>query len=113
MKVRLVKGPFGGKVLDHPAPGRNELIYRGPKRMSRKKQWEMMADRTGYYESVSGRWLPPHVEARYKICMGWFSNKGSLVDPTGPEVAVIHAPLYHPDGSIFYEYVKGSERQYR
>lgn len=107
MKVRLVKGPFGGKVLDHPAPGRNELIYRGPKRMTRKARYEYEIERRntvrdyGYYGGPTGG---PHVEARYKIAMRAHQAINGQI---------IMAPCYHPDGSIFYEYIKDSERPCR
>lgn len=101
MKVRLYKGPMGGKVIEHPDFGANEIIVAGPKRMSRKRKYDMMRDR---YANASvyypGRPIEPMVQARYRICMGLFGNDKSLV----------HAPIRHPDGSIFYEFVEGSAR---
>lgn len=104
MKIRFVKGPFGGKTLNYSDAGRNEIIYRGPKRMTRKARYEYERNRMqnlnnyGYYGGMAGG---PQVEARYRLCMGMFNDGHSMV----------HAPLRHPDGSLFYEYVKDSIRE--
>ena len=105
MKVRLVKGPFSGRVFE--GDGRNDLIVNGPKKMTRKARYEWERDQyqnyAAYGPHTSTRARLPMVEARYKICMGMFNNGYTMV----------HAPLRHPDGSIFYEYVANSKREYQ
>lgn len=118
-KIRLVGGPFGGKVIDDPKLyGRNEIIYRGPKKMTRKRRLELMSD-PNYYPmyhlsatGAPGGWKDPRmidgmVEARYKVAM----------HPHSPTLSNwrtgIHEPFLpamHPDGSIFYEYVEGTRK---
>lgn len=99
MKVRLYRGPFDGKVMEHTAAGANEIRIVGPKRMSRKQryEWEREQYMNRPYDyfvlDKSGRVTPsqrngfPHVVVNYKICIG-------------PG----HVPMRHPDGSIFYEW---------
>ena len=98
-KVRLVGGPFGGKVFkDCPQYGQNDLIYTGPKKLSRKQQYDFLSNQ------MSNSWSHqlPRVEARYTICMDYFGNGAQIV----------YAPMRHPDGSLFYKYVEGSKREY-
>lgn len=116
-KVRLVGGPFGGKVMDHPATGRNEIVIQGPKKMTSKQKWEWMEDQykihgyrphfdnNGAY-TISG--LYPRVEARYRVAVRphYGYNYHSGTDFYGANIACMH-----PDGSLFYEYVEGSKRE--
>lgn len=85
MKIRLYRGPFNGKVMEHPLAGRNEIGITGPKPMSRKQrhewQWNQMRNHPYMVAAF------PTIKAYYKICIG-----------TGG------FPLRHPDGSIFYEW---------
>ena len=104
-KIRLVGGPAGGKVIETPDYGRNEIIITGPKKMTRKQKWDWIRDHAdhvrfmgtgkGPYDMASG--AMPKVEARYRI--------------TRHPMAGPYAPCMHPDGSIFYEYVEGSKRE--
>ena len=97
-KIRLYRGPFNGKVMEHPSAGANEITIRGPKPMTRKQRYEWerewymngpfdyIMNAQGQFKSNSLRAFP-QVTANYKICIG-------------PG----HFPLRHPDGSIFYEW---------
>lgn len=96
MKVKLYKGPFNGK--SYTTDGRNDILVRGPKPMTRRQKYEWEMD---CYHSFNYRPLPT-VEARYRIAMRAIQ--------TGPN-SLVHAPATHPDGSIFYEYVEGSKRE--
>lgn len=102
-RIRLVGGPFGGKVIDAGSLyGRNEIVYRGPQRMTRKDRYDHMRDnyRFGvgpdYY-----RHIMPQTEARYRLAMRVHSNGTQMIT----------APCQHPDGSLFYEYEEGSKRE--
>lgn len=97
MKVKLYKGPFNGK--SYQTDGRNEILIRGPKPMNRRQRWEW--ERENY--SVYSMQRFPTVEARYRIAMRAIQ--------TGPN-SLVNAPATHPDGSVFYEYVKDSKREY-
>jgi hypothetical protein len=96
VKARFVGGPFGGRKFD--VDGRNEVIIRDRKKMTRKQRWEWERDMWNV-----NPFLPPYptVEARYKIAMR----------PHGNMEHVVYAPCQHPDGSLFYEYVEGSKRE--
>ena len=115
MKVRFVGGPFGGQAKNITLSdyGRDEIIMRGPKKMTRKQKWEWMQDNRGAsWErighttggspvSVSPYPAMPIVEARYRLSMRPHHN--------GYQVA--NLPCMHPDGSLFYEYVDKSKRE--
>ena len=115
-KIRLVGGPFGGKVMEHPYPGSREIILRDKKRMTRKQQWEWIRDHQSDMVFLSKYPDPfkaairsslPMVEARYRIAM--HPHSPTMHDPfTGRSKAFM--PAMHPDGSTFYEYVEGSRR---
>lgn len=103
MKVRLVKGPFGGKVYDVPA---NEtIIIRDKKRMTREQQYNYQVEQYQKHGPHVGYGYPrgrmPLVEATYR----------RAVRPhyVGHNVAMI--TCQHPDGSIFYEWT-GDKRDY-
>lgn len=112
MKIRLVGGPFGGKVEKSPnLYGRNEIVMRGPKKMTRKEKWEWQNEQ---YEKnrMDSRHYPieyPRVEARYRI-----SRHPQSPTYHNPITGVVSAimPCMHPDGSIFYEYVEGSKKEW-
>lgn len=97
-KVRLVGGPFGGKVMNFD--GGAMLIMRGPKKMSRKARYEWMRDNQQSF--YSSRAPGPIVEAKYELCTGPFGN----------HTTVVMAPLRHPDGSLFYKYIEGTKREW-
>lgn len=97
-KIRLVGGPFGGKVESGPGLGRNEIVMRGPKKMTRKQKWEWMRD-TDFRYGIDRPM--PQVEARYRIAMHPYSVAGNN-----------GIPCMHPDGSIFYAYVEGSKKEW-
>ena len=100
-QIRFVGGPFGGKVIDAGSLyGRNDIVYRGPKKMTRKQQYEAMRDSQNFYQGVYG-YAKPQVEARYQLA----------IRPHGVGENYIMAPCQHPDGSLFYEYVEGSKRE--
>lgn len=94
MKIRLVKGPFGGRVMQ--GDGRNDIIIRDKKKMNRQQQFEWFRNFSDSYNRPF-----PQVEARYQIAMGNFVQGHTMV----------YAPLRHPDGSLFYEFVEGSKRE--
>ena len=95
MKIRLAGGPFNGKVLQ--GDGRNEIIMTGPKKMRREDEWQWRLS-----DPLHGAYRPkPRIEARYRIAMRM----------QGIGTTVVNAPCQHPDGSVFYEFVKGSKRE--
>ena len=102
MKVRFVGGPFGGqaKSIITSDYGRNEIVMRGPKKMTRKKRYEYMVSDRGSFSAAHYPSLPI-VEARYRISMRIHNNGTNLVN----------MPCMHPDGSLFYEYVEGSKTE--
>jgi len=89
MKIRLWRGPLDGRVV--VASFGNVAIVSGPKKMSRKKlaEWrhnqEWRAGGMGFY--VRGH--RPMVECEYR--------RVTLAS---------NFPSMHPDGSVFYEYVR-------
>lgn len=96
-KVRLVRGPFAGKVDDTQMhAGVSSLRYRGPKPMTRKQRYEhhFKASQNPYHS------VPriPMVSAEYEIAMTFFEGH--------------RIPCQHPDGSYFYTYVEGSKREF-
>jgi len=97
VKAKLYKGPFNGKP--YQTDGRTEIVIRGDKPMSHRQRYEWDMEN---YDSEF-RYSPrryPQVEARYRIAMRAIQTSDSRI---------VTVPLYHPDGSIFYEYVKGSK----
>lgn len=105
MKARLVKGPFAGRVIKWN--GSPTLIMAGPKKMTRKQQWDLHINQinSGYY---GGPLRSPQVEAEYRIAYRVHSTGDVLAD----NAIMANLPCMHPDGSIFYEYVEGSKREY-
>lgn len=103
MKIRLVGGPFGGKVVNG-SPG-SVLVFRGPKKMTRKQRYEFEMKQyqdnktNGYY---SGLARTPIVEARYQV-----SHRAQQAS----NGQMFMAPCMHPDGSVFYEYIDGSKTE--
>lgn len=103
-KIRLVGGPAGGRVMNDSSYGRNEIIYRGTKKMTRREQMDYLRDNYDPYSMYrvgNGKMMLPGarlpiVEARYRISR----------HPQDPRLLAMH-----PDGSIFYEYVEGSKRE--
>lgn len=93
-KVRLVKGPFAGKVMEISGmAGQSEVFIKGPKQLSRKQRYDLYSNQQqNPYHSVP---RIPIIEARYKIAMANYMT-----------------PCQHPDGSYFYTYVEGSKREY-
>lgn len=101
-KIRLYKGPLSGKVMDHPNAGANELVVRGDKRMSRREKYEFGIE---HYKNTSYYGQPvryPMVEARYRLVLRAVQQGGGF----------INAVCTHPDGSLFYEYVEGTKREF-
>lgn len=104
-KVRLVKGPFAGKVMESPDAGRTVITLVGPKPMTRKQKYAYEASQ---WKQNRAAFLPatyvwyPHVKASYQIAM--------RPHPTGHGVTMV--PCMHPDGSLFYEYVPDSKKDY-
>jgi hypothetical protein len=99
MKIRLVGGPFSGKVIKDWR-GDPVCRMRGPKPMSRKQRVEFQID---HYSSGNYFWNQPHiptVTAHYQKATVWENINGQIVQ----------IPCMHPDGSYFYNYVKPSKR---
>ena len=100
-KIRLYKGPLSGKVMEHPRAGANELVVLGGKKMSRKEKYEF--DLAHYRNNFYGQPIRyPMVEARYKLVVRAVQVGGGFAN----------AVCTHPDGSLFYEYVEGTKREF-
>lgn len=104
MKARLFRGPFNGKVIE--TDGRTEILYAGPKPMSKRKRWERAAElyKEGtppYYYNGNGIDhiidQENHVRSVYRMAMRTNIGPGGMVQ---------RSFCYHPDGSIYYEWVK-------
>jgi hypothetical protein len=82
--------------------GGPDLKYRGQRRMTRKKQYELMVEnhRNLYHTTDEILRSIGMTEAHYRIAYRMHTN--------GYNVG--NMPCMHPDGSIFYEYVEGSRR---
>lgn len=112
-KVRLVKGPFAGKVLESNSPaGATTLRLTMPKPMSRKAkyQWqrEYIMNNLSYpqpnYLSKQMDSHPhfPRISAEYRLVMRpHYGQSGFHV-----------VACMHPDGSYFYEYVPDSKKEH-
>jgi hypothetical protein len=99
-KIRLVGGPFGGTTKNVNVAGKDEIIFSGPRKMTRRKRYEhAMAN---YNANAAAFNHVPMTEARYRLAMRPHHNGHN----------VIMAPCQHPDGSLFYEYVENSRRDY-
>lgn len=121
-KVRLVGGPFGGKIIDEPRyHGQNEIIMTGPKKMTRKRKMEILSDPNYYpmyYASQQGapdswkdvRLIDGRIEARYRRSIHPHFAQASTSDSDEYGVRLYSLPCVHPDGSVFYEYVEGSRK---
>lgn len=99
-KIRLYKGPLSGKVMEHANAGANELVVRDKKRLTRAQRYDMLRDRNLNYHGQPVRY--PMVEARYRLVFRAVQHGGGLAD----------AVCTHPDGSLFYEYVEGTKREF-
>lgn len=99
MKIRLVGGPFGGQIKEVGSlSGLDTVRLVGPKKMTRKQKHEFRINNLPY-----GPLQPePMVAAAYRIAMRVHSNGNEMVQ----------MPCMHPDGSLFYEYVKNSKKDY-
>lgn len=112
MKVRFVGGPMGGQVKKLSVGyGQNDIVMRGPKKMTRQEKHAYMMENLGPFQpaghtsagfpvSAAKYGAMPMVEARYKLAMRPQTNGYNLSN----------MPCMHPDGSLFYEYVEGSKR---
>lgn len=101
-KIRLYKGPLSGKVMEHPNAGANELIVRGGKKLSRREKYEF---EVAHYQNhfVYGQPVRyPMIEARYRLVMRAVPAGGGFANVV----------CTHPDGSLFYEYVEGTKREF-
>lgn len=101
MKVKLYKGPFNGRA--YTTDGRTDIIIRAPRPMSRRQRYEWDMQNYDSQFRYTGPKPLPSVEARYRMAMRTIQN--------GP-TSFVTAPCTHPDGSVFYEYVEGSKREY-
>lgn len=118
MKVRLIRGPFAGKVMSIPDHdyGRNTIQITGVKKMTRKQKEQMWRD---FYTTSAPDWRDPTsiasgprgqiVAADYNLVMvpnPMYAR--SLNYPTTYTTSSVNytIPSVHPDGSIFYEYVR-------
>jgi hypothetical protein len=110
-KIRLVGGPFGGKVMDSPNFGRNVIILTGPKRMTRRQQYDWFVNNVANPTSSPIR-PQPRVQAKYELCIGPFVDSSSINNTNTMMANMVMAPLRHPDGSLFYKYIEGSKREF-
>lgn len=112
-KVRLVKGPFAGKVMDVKCPaGQTDIFITAPKPMSRKAKYQWQRDYllnhlSAPHPSLLSKEMEqnphfPRVRAEYRIVMRPHYGQG------GMHVVACQ----HPDGSYFYEYVPDSKKEY-
>lgn len=100
MKVRLWKGPFNGKVIEHSLD--SVIRMTGPKKLTRDQKYKFFAESQTYpYHH-----LTPRVVADYQMVMRpmTFEYRGELIYQ--------QTPVVHPDGSYFYEYIKDSKRDF-
>jgi hypothetical protein len=99
MKIRLVGGPFGGQVKDVGSlAGQNTVRLVGPKKMTMRQRLEFRSS-----QAIYNAYQPdPMVTADYAIAMRVHNNGYDMVN----------LPCMHPDGTLFYEYVKDSKRDY-
>jgi len=103
MKIRLVGGPLGGRVIKDNA-ARESIIVSGAKKMSRKAlgDWMFKVSGNTYLATVQpNRMYRPTVTAEYRKACVTVVESGFL---SGPMVREI--PCVHPDGSYFYNYVR-------
>lgn len=106
MKVRLIKGPFAGKVINHPEAGTEVIRIKGDKPMTREQRYEHAYQQYKSLDYYAGSLTPrPVTTADYKICYRVHSTGG-------PDGQFFNLPCQHPDGSIFYEYVKNSRKDW-
>lgn len=112
-KVRLVKGPFAGKVMDVKGPaGQTDIFITAPKPMSRRERYEWQRSvivnqtyppfPTLLSKDMDSHPHFPRVRAEYRIVMRPHYGQG------GMHVVACQ----HPDGSFFYEYVPDSKKEY-
>lgn len=118
MKVRLIRGPFSGKVFDISAQefGQNYIRIAGHKKLSRKEKEKAWRD---FYTTSVPDWthpvgIPvgpngPVVRAEYRLVMVPNPNARVITTVAGVYTqSAVNAmiPSVHPDGSLFYEYVR-------
>lgn len=103
MKVRLVKGPFGGKVMD--VSEQETITITGPKRETREQKYNRMAENfsSGQFRTYWGHEATPMVRATYRRAVRpHYSLDGSRT---------FLLACVHPDGSVFYEWT-GDKREF-
>lgn len=100
MKVRLWRGPFNGKVIEHrPDP---VIQMTGPKKLTREQKYKLFRESQTYpYHN-----LTPRIVADYQMVMRpvTFEHRGEIIYQP--------MPVVHPDGSYFYEHIKGSTQEW-
>lgn len=112
-KVRLVKGPFAGKTIDLNYPrGQTVISITAPKPMSRKKKYEwqrqfIMNNLSSPHPSLLSKEMDsnpyyPKIRADYRL----------VVMPHYGQAGVSMVACQHPDGSLFYEYVPDSKKEF-
>ena len=112
-KVRLVKGPFAGKTMDLNYPrGQTLISVTAPKPMSRKAKYQWQRDYLlnhlhAPHPSLLSKEMEqnpyyPKVRADYRL----------VIQPHYGQSGVHMVACQHPDGSLFYEYVPDSKKEY-
>lgn len=113
-KVRLIKGPFGGKVMNTREPeGTNIIRVTGTPKLTREQRYEFekkaYAKGSGYMDWSKGTYAHnvfPIVEAEYQLCIA----PRRLISPSHVVLThdtasqIIETICMHPDGSFFYEF---------
>lgn len=95
-KIRLYRGPLNGKVFDHRDAGADTIVIRAHKPMSRRERYGYDRERfmnTAAFDPT--RFQYPVITERYNLVM-------RPVDTENGNIVAV--PLYHPDGSLFYEW---------
>lgn len=119
MKIRLYRGPFNGKVMEHRDAGNNEIIVSGPKPMTRKQRYEWWQAEQyrnprspiNYTLSNNGKMkveFPnfPTITARYRLVQTTRPFSGPI---TSGSFKMMRGVCMHPDGSLFYEWINPNE----
>ena len=108
-KVRLVKGPFGGRVVGCSSSGSNEIKITGPTPMTRlqRHRWQLEAYRQfnftiGIHGDITESPQFPRTSALYRLAVKPHHGPGTVAT----------VACMHPDGSLFYEYVEGSRKDF-
>lgn len=118
MKVRLIRGPFSGKVFDISPQefGQNYIRITGYKKLSRKEKEQAWRD---FYTTSQPNWMDPRaipggplgerVSAEYRLVMVQNPNARINLYSAGTYTqSAVNAliPSVHPDGSLFYEFAR-------